>query len=477
MTRKVTPFVAQAWRPLAKLAKPFMNPFFKSLDSKKLAIALIKYINKHVLSLSLRAYVFAYLYIMLPKVLATIIKYCRQKNYHAILPRICKLMKSGLKGEKFPALAGQLLLRINIMEPIFFYVFKRTGAVRNSRINLALSTLLASFIASLTTFPKFQKHAVKYGRHNSLDLTLLISTRAVDTALSSALLGVSGGKYASLGDGALFIVSSTLIMYSWFFHPERLPPAYRNWITLAANMDDEIVTMLRLIKEKKIEYGKEGPADEMMKAYCEKYGKDPSKGSLVANVPLPCNVVHAFKTPNCEIHALWRFVRGFQFAFKLYGGINLFMLFFPRKNSTISKRLLRSLKSSVRSSCFLATFIFLNWYGVCLARTRLLPKLFPKVPAKNWDDTICVASGSFLSGFSCFVDTPQRRKELALFVAPRAVGTLVSAEPTERNLRIEAVVFAISMAVIVAYSRRDARKVRGIFGKGLEMVFSISSYA
>lgn len=385
------------------------------------------------------------------------------------------MIKSAFKGEKFPALAGLLVLRINIMEPVFFYLLKRTGLL-STRTNAAISTFLASFFASLTTFPKFQKHVVTYGRHNSLDLTLLMATRAMDTALSSALLGVGGGTYSSLGDGALFIASSTLIMYSWFLHPDRLPPAYRNWITLAANMDNEIVTMLKLIKEKKVKYGEAGPADELMADYCRKYGKDPKEGSLVTNIPLSCEAVHAFKTKSCELHGLWRFIRGFQFAFKLYGGINFFMLLIPRKNSTFASRVLRSLKSSVRSSCFLGSFIFLNWYGVCLARTRLLPKLFPDVPPERWDDTICVASGSFLSGFSCFVDTPQRRKELALFVAPRAVGTLVSAEPSKRNLRIESVVFAISMAILVAYSRRDALKVRGIFGKGLDQVFSFSSH-
>lgn len=469
-------------KPLARpaavaLARSQYYALAKSAEKSKVLRSVIRYINKRILSLSLRAFVFAYLYIILPKVVSTIIKYCRRRDYVAILPRIWKLIRLGFKGGKFPALAGQLLLRINVMEPLFFFVLKLSGLVRNTRSNLALSTFLASFIASLTTFPRFQKHVVRYGRHNSLDLTLLIAVRAVDTALSSALLGVAGGAFAPLGDGALFIISSTLIMYSWFFHPERLPPAYRNWITLAANMDDDIVNLLKMIKEKKVEYSKPGEGEVIMERYCRRYGHDPKEGSLVTNVPLPCEVVHAFKTPNCELHGLWRFVRGFQFAFKLYGGINLFMLLIPRKNSTILSRLLHSFKSSVRSSCFLGTFIFLNWYGVCLARTRLFPKLFPSVPPERWDDTICVATGAFLSGFSCFVDTPQRRKELALFVAPRAAGTLVSPEPTERNLRIESLVFAISMAIIVVYSRKDARKVRGIFGKGLEMVFSISQYA
>lgn len=469
-TRLVAPLYLQ------KLARSLLLPKSSGLlrsDTKRLAKLFIRFVESSVLSPALRAYVFAYLYVALPKILGTVFKFCHQQKYAEILPRIWKTTKSALKGGKFPALAGQLMLWINVLEPLFFLLFKKSGALTSTRANLTASTFLASFIASLTTFPRFQKHVLAYNRHNSLDLTLLIATRAVDTALSSALSGLGGG---SLGDGILFIASSTLIMYSWFFFPERLPPAYRNWITLAANMDDDIVKMLKMVKEKKIVYGEHGEGDELMAQYCRRYGRDPSDGDLVENTPVSCEVVHAFWTPNCELHALYRFVRGFQFAFKLYGGINLFMLMIPRRNSSFQQRLVKSLSSSVRSSAFLATYIALTWYGVCLARTRLFPKLFPKVPREKWDDTICVASGAFLCGFSCFVDTPQRRKELALFVAPRAVGTLVSAELSERNLRIEAVVFAVSMAVIVAYSRQDARKVRGIFGKGLEMVFSLASY-
>ena len=114
---------------------------------------------------------------------------------------------------------------------------------------------------------------------------------------------------------------------------------------------------------------------------------------------------------------------------------------------------IRAIKSSIRSASFLGAFIGFYWYAVCLARTRLLPKLFPKIPRVRFDDTICAASGAFMCGFSSFIETPQRRKELALFVAPRGLGTLVPLEPTKKNLAIESIVFSIGLAVLVAYSR------------------------
>lgn len=430
------------------------------------------YALKRVGSPALRAFAFAYVYIILPKVVGTVVRLSRTKDYALILPRVVKSLKNALKGEKFPALAAQMSLGVSILEPISFLLLR--SVIASTRKNLVVSTFVASFMTSLALFPRFQTTVAKHSRHLSLDLTLLVVTRAVDTVLATALSGVGGRDLSLIGDALLFGVSSALVMYAWFFNPSRLPPAYRKWITLAASMDDELVEMLRLVREKKLKYGEHGPHEHILDEYCRRYGQDPSRGSLVENQPLDCECIHAFKTKSCEKHALWRFVRGFQFAFKLYGGLNLIMLMIPRRHSNFVQRLVRSLRSSVRSSCFLATFIALNWYGVCLARTRVLPKLFPHVPATRWDDTVCVVSGCMLTGLSCFVDTPLRRKELALFVAPRAAGTLVNPEPTPGNLQLESVAFAMGMAVLVAFSRREASKVRGIFGRGLSMVFSLS---
>lgn len=189
-----------------------------------------------------------------------------------------------------------------------------------------------------------------------------------------------------------------------------------------------------------------------MGPYFEKHGRDPRRGNTIVTQPIECEAVHAFTTKSCELHALWRFWRGFKFALGVYAPLNLLMLIFPLKtNKTV--RLIRVLKSSIRSSCFLGTYIGLYWYAVCLARTRLFPKLFPNIPRARFDDTICAASGAVMCGFSSFIETPQRRKELALFVAPRGLGTLVPLEPTKRNLIIESFVFSVSLAVLLAYSK------------------------
>ncbi|EGW35235.1 uncharacterized protein SPAPADRAFT_58439 [Spathaspora passalidarum NRRL Y-27907] len=385
-------------------------------------------------------------------------------------------MIKALHPRKFPMFAARLIAGINLIEPLMFTILKKTKLFSHrSTTNVFVSTLFSALLSALVNFPTYQNHIIGYDRFNSLDLTLLVATRAIDTVFSSELGKIVPTWLVPYGDVVLFTVSSAFIMYSWFFHVERLPPAYHQWITSAANMDHDIYEVLRLIKSKKLVYGEPGPYSDFLGPYFEKYGKDPKDANTTINLPISCEAVHAFKTKSCELHALWRFYRGFKFAFTVYGPLNLLLLLLPKKKK-MSQRLLRALTTSVRSSAFLGAFIGIYWYSVCLARTRLFPLLAPKVPRTRYDDTIAPAMGAIMCGLSSLVETPQRRKELALFVAPRGLGTLVSADATTENLQIESIVFSVCLAILVAYSKSKPSTVRGIFGKGLNLVFNIDYY-
>lgn len=445
----------------------------------KIAKVFLKHLDKRVARPSLKAFFFAYLYVTLPKVFNHVILSIRKKKYHEVLPRVVKILLHALNPSKFPMFAAKLVAGINILEPLIYKILKRSNIGSGPVELLFLSTLVSSFISSFASFPNFQNHILTYGRYYTLDLTLLVCTRALDTAFSSVLSkyseGTKLGKYVD-GNAVLFIVSLSFIMFSWFYRPHALPPSYRKWITSAANMDQEIIDALKYLRDGTLVYGENCEHEKILETYCERYGVDKSHGSLILNQPLDCRTVHAFKTDSCELHALWRFVRGFSFAMKIYGPLNGLMLLFPMKNQKMSQRLLYALKSAMRSSAFLGAFISFYWYGVCLARKRVLPKLFPGEPMTKWDNTYAPTAGSIACGFSLLIESVQRRKELALFVAPRALGTIIPLEPTLRNLKIESVVFSISLAVLVAYSKANPKLVRGIFGKGLKQVFSIDSY-
>lgn len=68
-----------------------------------------------------------------------------------------------------------------------------------------------------------------------------------------------------------------------------------------------------------------------------------------------------------------------------------------------------------------------SYYGVCLARTRVLPKLFSRTTYSPMlqDGGACVATGCALCGLSIFAEQAGRRQEMAFFVAPRALATIL----------------------------------------------------
>ena len=452
-------------------------------SSLELIKFLLNHLDHRVVRPSLKAFLYAYLYVTLPKVLNRFVLSIRAKKYLEIAPRTVKILVNALNPLKFPFFAAKLIAGINLLEPIVYKLLKKSGMPRlgkNPVNNLFLSTLISSFVSSLISFPFFQNHIITYGRYYLLDLTLLAATRACDTALSSTLAKFIQSDQSFFrhidGNAILFIVSCSFIMFAWFFRPHKLPPSYRKWITSAANMDQEIIDALKYLRDGTLIYGAKCEHQDVLNTYCDRHKQDRLHGSLITNQPLLCYTVHAFRTTNCEVHALWRFVRGFEFAAKIYGPLNVLLLLVPMKGVSMRSRVIRALKSSIRSSCFLGAFISLYWYAVCLGRKRLFPKLFPQYPLTMWDVTIAPTAGAIACGFSLFVETVQRRKELALFVAPRALGTIIPNEPSLKNLRIESIVFSVSMAVLVAYSKSDATSVRGVFGKGLKQVLSIDRY-
>lgn len=173
---------------------------------------------------SAKAFAYAYLYIVLPKLIKTLAS--RDPEKWAAVRR---LLKRGFHPSKFPTFAASFVGGTHLLEPLLAMVAP----------NKFTATLAAGVLSALINFPRYQRHVKRF---LLVDLTLIMATRAFDTAFSYRINRLVP---APIGDGALFVVACALIMYSWFFEPQTLPPAYRNWITAAANMDTEIVDVLK----------------------------------------------------------------------------------------------------------------------------------------------------------------------------------------------------------------------------------------
>lgn len=70
--------------------------------------------------------------------------------------------------------------------------------------------------------------------------------RAASSLLSNLLAMVSNQT-----EGITFVLCCAVIMWSWFYAPERLPPTYVKWITNLATMDRRLLLALRCIRSGK----------------------------------------------------------------------------------------------------------------------------------------------------------------------------------------------------------------------------------
>ncbi|GMF72280.1 unnamed protein product [Aspergillus oryzae] len=227
-----------------------------------------------------------------------------------------------------------------------------------------------------------------------------------------------------LADSGVFAASAAVVMWAWFYLPERLPKSYGKWIGEVAKVDSRLIEALRRARRGVFVYGKDTGQAPLLESMCKDYGWPIEWGDPSKTIPIPCEMVHMSCGPNCEKHAVSRFARTFGFACATY--IPLQIVFRLRRlKSVLSLR--RAVSDALRSSAFLASFVSIFYYSVCLARTRIGPKIFPRdvVTPMMWDSGLCVGAGCLMCGWSILVESPSKRQELALFVAPRAAATVL----------------------------------------------------
>lgn len=326
----------------------------------------------------------------------------------------------------------------------------------------------------------------------TIDLTLFAAIRAIDVVVSSAWISMSPTRRSQLrvipkaAPTALFCFSAATIMHAWFYTPLRLPRAYNQWISAAAELDKRLLLALRHARFGTFVYGKDTGMAPLLGSMCRDYGLPEVEGDPARTVPVPCELVHMGQGKSCEKHAAWRFWRGWLFAAKMYAPLQLLVLArqarkLRRPGETLRLRLplpvfLRACFNATHSSAFLGAFISLFYYGVCLSRTRLGPKIFSSktVTPQMWDSGLCVLAGCLLCGISILVEQARRRLEILFFVLPRAAAVWFPRRYLPENLWKEHVAFALSAAVVLTAVQEDPKRVRGIFGKLLHRTLKVT---
>ena len=284
----------------------------------------------------------------------------------------------------------------------------------------------------------------------SVDLTSFAVTRALETIIgdlwsrhrSRRMARAKWTLFESIitrfADAASFAIGSGVVMWAWFYLPDRLPQVYSQWIKRVAQVDQRLIEVLRKARKGSFIYGENAKPEPCLEGMCKDYHwpliwADPRK-----TVPVPCEMVHSGSGASCNMHAIVRFVRAFKFAITTYLPVQLLL-----KSSRLDRHSSwRALQDALRSSTFLGAFVALFYYGVCLCRSVLGSKLVQRklITWITFDRGLCIRAGCFLCGWSILIEAPKRRQEIASFVAPRALATMFprqfdskASSPAERS--------------------------------------------
>ncbi|KAI9497490.1 hypothetical protein BDB00DRAFT_804708 [Zychaea mexicana] len=286
-------------------------------------------------------------------------------------------------------------------------------------------TAAASMLAVRRAFPNTK----------TLDFTFFALVRALDVLAHQAydapmIKNNVPAWMLDYGSVGVFTVACTEIMFTWFYQPELLPRSYSLWITKMSEMDDRLLKALRAIRNREWIYGKDTGLGDLLGDYAVGLGLPREMGNPMRG-RIPCQLVHQGQPYGCEVYSMNRFIKGFIRIFPLYFAVHLapHLLFrTARLMQNPSMSLLHILKAATRSSAFLASFITIIWYSICLTRTRIGHQLL-NINQTRLDDTTAPLIGSMLCGLSLLLESRHRRGEMALYVVPRAMYSL-----TERVL-------------------------------------------
>ncbi|KAM0516699.1 hypothetical protein ACHAPE_005333 [Trichoderma viride] len=460
-----------------------------------------------------RAYLLGYASAVAPRLLTLILQFISRrrksarkylsadKDERSFRDSAFRILRTGLDPRRFPTFCAALVGGSTLLQEPLLKIISRVATQLGAASQLRLARWLATFISgwlslqllqSKRTHPSLTEAGLAsvqqglaeavpngYGGR-TLDLTLFAVTRAADVLVGELWSQHRGRRKATekwtvieqiisrITDPAVFAASSGLIMWAWFYSPDSLPRSYNKWITSAASVDLRLIEALRRCRTGELIYGKETGQAPLLTSMCEDYDLPTEWGDPVTKIPFPCGLVHMGCGQSCEYHAISRFLRSWKWSMLTY--LPLALALQLRNPKRID--LMKAITGSTRSSTFLATFITLFYYGVCLCRSRLGPRILGKdIASRQWiDGGLCVGTGCYLCGWSVFIETAGRRKDMALFVAPRALATLVPRRyPLEKQWR-EKLIFAASTAVVFTCALENPKRVRGVMGGLLNMV-------
>ncbi|TPX56552.1 hypothetical protein PhCBS80983_g04460 [Powellomyces hirtus] len=212
----------------------------------------------------------------------------------------------------------------------------------------------------------------------------------------------------------VFITACTQIMFCWFYYPQALPRSYTNWITSMSHLHPRVKQAFALFGLGEMQYGEDTGHAHVLGEVAEELGYGFGAGDPV-NGHVSCGVIH--NKMGCLHNFVQKWRAGMRDSLKIYLLVHLLpVLLFNRKRLRSSRRaktITDIITGTLRSANFLATFVTFVWIPLCTVRNLT-----------KRDGMLGPFLGSLLSGFSIFLERPSRRREMAVYVVPKALDSL-----------------------------------------------------
>lgn len=387
----------------------------------------------------------------------------------------------------------------------------------------------------------------------SLDLTIILAVRAMDGVIQHSIMEyiqrysknrVEGIAHArtiqrvvehvdvllyslaawryliSVVSQSILTMVTCRIMWCFFYERFRLPGSYGHWIAALGQVEPELLIALPALGRGDWIYGQKSTKyPQLVNELCGRLGVPttwgdptiiPAFGGDTANKVwaqlgvinragvggLPCQLVHGWtKTSSCALNAFIRFRKSFFRCILLYLPIHLIPRLLSNPKSVVADPF-SVLRGTLYSTTFLASYIGFLWYGMCFVRTFGLARLFPNISHQFWDGPRgCIFLGVAPAGLAMYIENGKRRGELALYVLPRAVRTLLaerwlrsgkrSARWSERYVEphlqhsyyqndmnwFRSLVFVLSTVIIVTLFKQNPASIRGVTKKVMAFVY------
>ncbi|PWW77543.1 hypothetical protein C7212DRAFT_277511 [Tuber magnatum] len=433
----------------------------------------------HLFRPFLKAYGLGFLYYLGPRIFGLVCSKVKQKisskKNSVVSPAIVDIFRKSSELHRFPAFCGVAIGGWHVLQPIFEKFLGTVGKFSESlgaekttgEQRRRVATFLASASAAAAAIRQLNSRSVESPAGRTLDLTLFAVVRALDVVIGEIWARGEGarrvrsktftrldGIIKSNVDVAVFAVSAAVIMFSWFYEPEKLPSSYNKWITGIAEADTRLITALRRIRSGEFVYGKETGQAPLLQSLCEDLGLPKVWGDPAFTKRIPCELVHHGFSKSCELHACWRFWNAWKAAFTMYLGLNFLVRL---RNGLSVHTSLRAISDAAKSAAFLGAFVGTFWYTICLTRTRLGPLFWPQSD-QLFLENLCVKMGCLSCGWSILVEPARRRLEMAFFVAPRALGTLMPRKYDRKHLWKETLAFAVSAGIVFTALKENPKR-------------------